>query len=154
MSEDEAVALARSGDESAFSFLYAVHHPKVLKYCRHKLRSPEDAEDVTQDIFLLVHRNLGKYLGNSSFSTWLHRITNNAVVSHLRHKRIDIVDCEDVPEMVQPPTQHLMIEIKESLNNLSDLQRFCVEANVMGYSMKGLGGKDYLNKARKRLKAR
>jgi RNA polymerase sigma-70 factor (ECF subfamily) len=49
--------------------------------------SHEDAEDVTQEVFLQVHRKLHTYRGDASLSTWLHRVTVNAVLMHFRRSK-------------------------------------------------------------------
>lgn len=48
---------------------------------------PEDAEEVTQDVFLKAFRKLDRFAGRSAFSTWLHRIAYNTALSHARRKR-------------------------------------------------------------------
>ena len=51
------------------------------------LKNVAEAEDLTQQVFLQVFRKIGTFRGDSCFSTWLHRISVNAVLMHLRRKR-------------------------------------------------------------------
>lgn len=60
--------------------------PRVYHLARRMLGSDADAEDVTQDVLLQVVRKLHTFRGESSFPTWLHRVTVNAALAH-RNKR-------------------------------------------------------------------
>ena len=60
--------------------------PRVYNLARRMLGSDADAEDVTQDVLLQVVRKLHTFRGDAAFSTWLHRVTVNAALTH-RHKR-------------------------------------------------------------------
>jgi RNA polymerase sigma-70 factor (ECF subfamily) len=50
-------------------------------------RSPQDAEEVTQDVFLAVYRKIGEFDGRAAFSTWLYRVASNAALMKLRGRR-------------------------------------------------------------------
>src|SRR5262245_17101866 len=50
-SDEKLVAMIRSGHEHAFEVLFDRYHPRLLAFCRHMLRSTEDAEDVLQEVF-------------------------------------------------------------------------------------------------------
>ena len=86
-SESEAIALAQQGDALAFECLYKAHCKHVYSLCLRMLRNMAEAEDLTQQVFLQLFRKIGTFRGDSSFSTWLHRISVNAVLMHLRRKR-------------------------------------------------------------------
>jgi RNA polymerase sigma-70 factor (ECF subfamily) len=53
-----------------------------------------EAEDLTQEVFLLLLRKLHTFRGDSAFSTWLHRLTVNLVLMHLRRKSLPVVSIE------------------------------------------------------------
>jgi RNA polymerase sigma-70 factor (ECF subfamily) len=61
---------------------------QVYHLARRMLGSDADAEDVTQDVLLQVVRKLNSFRGDSSFSTWLHRVTVNAALAHRRKKAV------------------------------------------------------------------
>src|SRR5258705_867301 len=86
-SEGEAIARARRGDAGAFEYLYKAHCRHVYSLCLRMIRNPAEAEDMTQQTFLQVFRKIGTFRGESGFSTWLHRVTVNVVLMHLRRKR-------------------------------------------------------------------
>jgi RNA polymerase sigma factor (sigma-70 family) len=58
-------------------------HPRILRYVS-KMTNPDEAEDITQDIFIKVHRSLAGFKGESSLSTWIYRIATNTALDRLR----------------------------------------------------------------------
>jgi RNA polymerase sigma-70 factor, ECF subfamily len=87
MVEAEAIRLAQNGDGAAFEFLYGLHHRRVYALCMRMTSNSTEAQDLTQDAFLQLFRKIGSFRGDSSFSTWLHRLTVNIVLMHFRKKR-------------------------------------------------------------------
>src|SRR5262245_29970392 len=83
----EAIQRAQNGDAAAFEYLYRSHSGHVYSVCLRMLRNAADAEDMTQQVFLQLFRKIGTFRGDSGFSTWLHRVTVNAVLMHLRRKK-------------------------------------------------------------------
>lgn len=65
------VAAAREGDRSAFEELVSLHYRSVFRTAMAALQRREDAEDVTQDAFVLAWRKMASFRGDSSFKTWL-----------------------------------------------------------------------------------
>ena len=80
---DVDVALAASGDSSAFERLYRTHVARVHSLARRMLGSHE-ADEVTQDVFVRTWQKLGQFRGDSAFGTWLHRLAVNVVVERRR----------------------------------------------------------------------
>ena len=76
--EDRALVEAfKGGEESAFTALVIKYREAVYRIARRMLRSHEDASDVTQEVFIRVHRSLARFEARSSLKTWLYRITVN-----------------------------------------------------------------------------
>lgn len=84
MEEKELISKAKRGDQDAFGQLVLAHQNKVYSLCVHLLGSREEAEDMAQEAFLKAWRSLDSFLGESSFSTWMHRLTTNLCLDHLR----------------------------------------------------------------------
>jgi RNA polymerase sigma-70 factor (ECF subfamily) len=84
--EGEAIARAQRGDGVGFEYLYKTYSRRVYSVCLRMTRNPAEAEDMTQQTFLQVFRKIGTFRGESGFSTWLHRVTVNVVLMHLRRK--------------------------------------------------------------------
>src|ERR1700694_5497381 len=93
--EAEAIERAKAGDPDAFSKLYALHKRRVYTLCLRMLGNVSEAEDMTQEAFLHLFRKLGSFRGESAFSTWLHRLTVNLVLMHLRKKGLQLVSLEE-----------------------------------------------------------
>src|SRR5262245_28033491 len=68
--------------------VYHDYAPRVYSVARRMVGSDFDAEDVTQDVLLQVIRKLPSFRGESSFPTWLHRVTVNAALSHRRRQAV------------------------------------------------------------------
>ena len=73
-------------DMEAFEEIYRLHHKRVYSICFRMLRNASDAEDLTQQVFIQLFRKLHTFRGESSFTTWLHRMTVNQVLMHFRRR--------------------------------------------------------------------
>jgi RNA polymerase sigma-70 factor (ECF subfamily) len=83
----ELVERLKTGDREAFGALLRRHQGKVYRLAMNMTRSPQDAEEVTQDVFLAVYRKIGEFDGRAAFSTWLYRVASNAALMKLRGRR-------------------------------------------------------------------
>ena len=82
---DEVLARrAADGDGVAFAELVRRHAPRVRALCSSTLGGPAESEDASQETFLKAHRALGRFSGDASFWTWLHRIAVNHCLDLLR----------------------------------------------------------------------
>jgi RNA polymerase sigma-70 factor, ECF subfamily len=76
------VALAASGDGRAFERLYRTHVARMHSLARRMMGGrEEDADDITQDIFVRAWQKLGTFRGESAFGTWLHRLAVNVILA-------------------------------------------------------------------------
>ena len=75
------VALAASGDRRAFERLYRAHVDRVFSICVRMSGSRTQGEELTQDVFVRAWEKLPLFRGESAFSTWLHRVAVNVVLS-------------------------------------------------------------------------
>lgn len=78
---DSDVARAASGDRGAFERLYRDNVNRVYSLCTRMVSDRERAEELTQDVFVRAWEKLHLFRGESSFSTWLHRLTVNLVLN-------------------------------------------------------------------------
>jgi RNA polymerase sigma-70 factor (ECF subfamily) len=99
---NDVLVRAQAGDADAFSKLYLLHNKRVLAICMHMVGDFSLAEDLTQETFLQLHRKLKTFRGESLFTTWLHRMTVNIVLMHLRKRVLPVVSLDqmmtDIPE--------------------------------------------------------
>jgi len=101
LTAQELVRRAQDGDAAAFEHLYRSHSRHVYRVCLRMLKNAADAEDITQQVFLSLFRKIGTFRGESRLSTWLHRVTVNAALMHLRKRageaRPESFDAETLP---------------------------------------------------------
>jgi RNA polymerase sigma-70 factor (ECF subfamily) len=98
ISEQQAIDRAMRGDAESFEALYGLHKGRVYPLCLRMTRNTADAEDLTQETFLQLYRKIATFRGESAFSTWLHRLTVNVVLMHLRKKNLPQISLEDLLE--------------------------------------------------------
>ena len=72
------------GDQTAFAELLEAYEKPVYNLCLRMTGNPEDAADMTQEAFLKVWRGIEQYKFESSFSTWVYRLTSNVCIDFLR----------------------------------------------------------------------
>ncbi len=99
------VDLARRGDVQAFERLYRTNVGRVYAVCLRMVGDPSLAEDLAQEAFVRAWRKLHTFRGDSAFSSWLHRLAVNVVLSRQRARRrreARLVPVED-PEVHQTP---------------------------------------------------
>jgi RNA polymerase sigma-70 factor (ECF subfamily) len=94
LNEAEAIERARNGDRAACEYLYRSHNRRVYAVCLRMVGNTTEAEDLTQEAFLLLFRKIQTFRGESAFSTWLHRLVVNIVLMHLRKKSLPVVSIE------------------------------------------------------------
>lgn len=92
----ETIRLAQQGDGAAFERIYELHCGRVYALCLRMLRDPVEAEDVTQDVFLLLFRKIHTFRGESAFSSWLYRLTTNVVLMHLRREKPISISLDEI----------------------------------------------------------
>ncbi len=86
MEEKELILRLKKNDEIAFGFLVDLFSKKVYNTCIGMLQNLEDAQDVTQEIFITIHLNVKDFKEESSLSTWIYRISVNKCLEFIRKK--------------------------------------------------------------------
>ena len=134
LQEQNWVSAAKNGDQEAFSQLVLRYEKKVYALALRMCRNPEDAEEAAQEAFLSAWQGLPFFRGDSSFSTWLYRLTSNACVDLLRRENrhnaaagpslddeelpLDIPDSAPTPEAATEQAE-LRELIEEGLQSLT-----------------------------------
>jgi len=98
----ELLGRAAAGDHGAFGEIYSLHKRRIYSLCLRMVGNPADAEDLTQEAFLQLHRKIATFRGESAFSTWLHRLTINVVLMRLRKKGLQLISLD---EAMEPTTE-------------------------------------------------
>ena len=85
------------GDTSAFAILVDRYKDLVFTLAYKMLKNREEAEEIAQDTFIKVYKSVGKFKGDSKFSTWVYKVTYNTCLDYLKKKKrgINITYIED-----------------------------------------------------------
>jgi RNA polymerase sigma-70 factor (ECF subfamily) len=86
MGEKELLKKCRQGDRDAFNILVQTYQRQVINLAYGMLSNTEDATDAAQEVFIKVYRNIDRFEGKSSLSTWIYRITSNVCKDFLRKR--------------------------------------------------------------------
>ncbi|MGA2376155.1 MAG: sigma-70 family RNA polymerase sigma factor [Candidatus Sulfotelmatobacter sp.] len=97
-SEADLIERAKRGDAEAFQALYDKHKRRVYSLCLRMTANTAEAEDLAQEAFLQLFRKIATFRGESAFSTWLHRLSVNVVLMHLRKKSLPVVSLEETTQ--------------------------------------------------------
>jgi RNA polymerase sigma-70 factor (ECF subfamily) len=132
----ELVARSKAGDKEAFGELVRRYQKPVFRIVLRMVKSPDDADDLTQDTFVRAHRGLKTFKEEFDFHPWLYRIAVNQAINFLnKRKRQAAVDLEDVPEgdiksgpepespLQSASRQELLKKLDAALERLPDEQR-------------------------------
>ncbi len=76
-----------SKDDRPFQALFDRYHGIVWRVCYNFMRNPQDAEDLTQEVFVRVYRSLGTFEGRSSLKSWIYRIAMNTCTNEVRRRK-------------------------------------------------------------------
>lgn len=85
--ETRLAKLARNGDRHAFAELVDLYKDKLFHLAYRMLGNAQEAEDIVQETFIRVYKNLKRYDSTHKFSTWIYRIASNLCIDRLRKKR-------------------------------------------------------------------
>ncbi|MDR1886393.1 MAG: sigma-70 family RNA polymerase sigma factor [Prevotellaceae bacterium] len=88
------VQRVKAGDIQAFGMIVAKYGKMVFTIVRKIVENREDAEDITQEVFIRVFKSLERFREESEFSTWLYRIAYNTTMSELRKKKLFLVSSD------------------------------------------------------------
>jgi RNA polymerase sigma-70 factor (ECF subfamily) len=122
-----------AGQKEFFRLLVQRHEKAVYGMGLSFFRSPEDAADFTQDVFLKAFRSLSRFEGRSRFSTWLYRIAYNTAVNSVTRKKDyrSLAEDEDIPDRDTPERKILREALRESVlaavKELPERYRVCID---------------------------
>jgi RNA polymerase sigma-70 factor, ECF subfamily len=119
---DTDVALAAAGDSYAFERLYRTHVARIHSLARRML-GRDEADEVTQDVFVRTWQKLGQFRGESAFGTWLHRLAVNVVIERRRSYAIQRGRMSEDPEAldaaaVAPARGDLRVDFEQAIEQL------------------------------------
>jgi RNA polymerase sigma factor (sigma-70 family) len=132
LSDERLVERVRHGDGVAFEILYDRHHRGILAFCRHMLRSADEAEDAVQHTFIAAYNDLQRDTGRDiRFKAWLYTIARNRCLSILRARREQASDdIELTVDRLSDDVQH-RADLQALLGDIAGLPEDQREALVL-----------------------
>ena len=178
--EKKLIELSVSGDIEAFETLIQSHQKKVYNIALRMTKNHEDAQELAQDAIVRAFTSIGKFRGDSSFSTWLYRITMNVCTDFLRKRNKAVVISMEQGAVANDSQQSIQIEeeapgpdelveknqlkkmVRDAMDSLSDEHRqVLILRDIMDLSYKEIADtlnvnegtiKSRINRARSGLK--
>jgi RNA polymerase sigma-70 factor (ECF subfamily) len=140
LDEEELVRRAQEGSAEAFEWLYQRHVRRVYALCLRMVSDPIRAEELTQDVFVRIWKAIGSFRSESAFTTWMHRLAVNVVVSDLRSEkrrdgRVMHTDTlEDFQREVKEAMPETRIDLERAIAALPDgAKEMMVLHDIEGY---------------------
>jgi RNA polymerase sigma-70 factor (ECF subfamily) len=127
--ERDAIAASKRGEREAFDVLVERYQRPIYRLCYRYLNNHEDASDLAQEVFLKAWRAIGRFRGESAFSTWLYRIAVNACLNFraLRRPKTSELDAELVDPRPgaewQVAREDDALRVRAAVSRLPDRQR-------------------------------
>jgi RNA polymerase sigma-70 factor (ECF subfamily) len=94
-SDSEIISQVLKGDHNSYALLVERYKSYVFTLTMRFTKNREDAEEVSQDIFVKAYRALADFKGTAKFSTWLYTIVNTTCITFLRKKRLEVRSLDD-----------------------------------------------------------
>ncbi|WP_244272759.1 RNA polymerase sigma factor [Natronincola peptidivorans] len=171
------IVKAKNGDIESFELLISAYQKRAFNIAYRVLGNIEDANDVTQEALIKVYKSIHNFKGNSSFSTWLYSIVNNACIDFIRkNKKVKLLYIDkqeedgyqkEIPDEINTPEclfekNEVKRMIHDAINQLNYEQRtIIVLRDIQGFSYQEIGEilnisegtvKSRINRARNNLK--
>jgi len=116
--DNETIGRVLNGDIQAYALLVEKHKSLVFSIVLKVVNNREDAEEISQDVFLKAYQSLKTIERKTKFSTWLYRIAYNAAVSKTRKKKVEMVAIEE-----KVITNYSTDEIGRNMNEMDENDR-------------------------------
>ena len=148
--DDLLVHKAQKGDIEAFEELICAYEHRIYNIAYRMMGNPDDAMDVAQEALLKIYRSFKKFKNQSTFSTWIYRVTVNTCLDELRKKKKgfllhlndeegsgkDIMDSssDSLPEVSYERKERLKSLQKAILELVPDYRSVIVLRDIQGFS--------------------
>jgi RNA polymerase sigma-70 factor (ECF subfamily) len=121
LNDNELISKVLSGDQQAYAGLVSRYQNYVFTLALRFTKNREDAEEVSQDIFIKAYRALSDFRGASKFSTWLYTIVNTTCITFLRKKRLEVqsLDNEKIFEVADNQDSGMRANLVEQKSRIS-----------------------------------
>jgi len=111
----------KKGSRNAQFKLYKQYSKAMYNLAYRFMSSREDAEDILQETFVECFRNISSFRSESTFGLWLKTILINQCINQLRRKKIDLLYCENVPELSAEEEGEIIFDTSSIFRNIEKL---------------------------------
>lgn len=121
LNDNELISKVLSGNQQAYASLVSRYQNYVFTLALRFTKNREDAEEVSQDIFIKAYRALADFRGASKFSTWLYTIVNTTCITFLRKKKLEVhsLDNERIFEVADSQDSGMRSNVIEQKSRVS-----------------------------------
>ena len=120
----------RVTNKKTFETIYSQHHPMVLQMCLGYTKGDRDtANDLSQEVFISVWKNLDKFRGASSYKTWIYRITVNTCLQYIKKEKASPILNEDIRPTIADTDETANDDIQklyEAIGQLKKIDRLII----------------------------
>ena len=120
----------RVTNKKTFETIYSQHHPMVLQMCLGYTKGDRDtANDLSQEVFISVSKNLDKFRGASSYKTWIYRITVNTCLQYIKKEKASPILNEDIRPTIADTDETANDDIQklyEAIGQLKKIDRLII----------------------------
>lgn len=130
------VELIKRGDVKTIEYLYSSYY-KLVKYHVYEIvRNNEDAEELTQDVFVKVFYKIGQYDEKHSFATWLINIAKHTAIDHLRKRSPNIDYVEEILPRDQEDAELIGGSLDEKIRGLLSEEEYKIVTSRVYFDLK------------------
>ncbi|MBR1736588.1 MAG: sigma-70 family RNA polymerase sigma factor [Firmicutes bacterium] len=142
LSDQEIITLCLNGNKDCFESIVSRYKNLVYSVVLRMINDHEEANDLSQEIFIKLYKNLDKYSPEYKLSTWIIRISTNHVIDYRRKKKHETVPIDDVEYEITssstPEDEYIRAEEKNTLRSLIDSLPDMYKAPIVMYHTDGL----------------
>lgn len=144
MASDTLVDRCKSGDPVAARSLYERYSCAMYNICLRMMNNVPDAEDMLQEAFYQVFRNIKSYRGEATIGAWIRRIVINKCLNEVKKRKIPLVEADNIEVIEEEPIDekkhaYNVESIKKAIGQLSDGYRVVLTLYLFeGYSHKAI----------------
>lgn len=117
--EKELIRQAKNGDLKAYEQIIGLYEKKVFSTIYYMVKNDNDVEDIAQEVFIKIYRNLNNFKEESSLYTWIYRITINVCIDELK-KRKKVVYLDEKIETKDGEIEFQVSDTGKSLHELTE----------------------------------
>ena len=120
----ELVEAFKAGNQAAFNKLVEKYQQRIYWHARQMTGNHFDADDVLQEVLIVLYKKIAEFKFNSSLYTWIYRITTTRCINHINKKKIKrffSIDDEEFPDLKGEGSIELDYETKEKMEKLDTI---------------------------------